>query len=82
MLVIRLVGGGPSRYELGRGGRKLGMNARVVVRDLVVVPHDGERELGMGGLEVRVELVQRVTETIGPEVHRLRLETRRRRDAA
>ncbi len=53
------------------------MDARVVVLHLVIVPDHREAVCGMGRLQIRVELVQRVLVTVALQAHRLATETRR-----
>jgi hypothetical protein len=78
VLVERLVGGGPPSGELGRRRAVLGGEAGVVVGDLVVVPHHDERERRVRRLQVGIELVERVAEPVGAQVHRLLFEARDR----
>src|SRR5688572_31976596 len=47
----------------------------------MVVPDDRKRELRVRGLQIRVELVERVTQPISPQINRLLTESRRDRDA-
>lgn len=75
MLVVRLEGGrralAEDRRVLVGFGVGLGLVARPVVLDLVVVPDEGERVGLVGGDEVGVEAVQGVAVAVLHEVHRL-----------
>ena len=76
VLEVGLVGGGAPREELGARVRELGIDARVVVVDLVVVPGDHPREEPVRLLEVRVGLVEGVLEAVALEGEALRRERR------
>ena len=66
----------------GDGEPALGRQAGVVVLHLVVVPDHDERKLRVHGLQIGVELVERVPQPIGAQVDGLSLEALRRRNAA
>ena len=82
VLVVRLIRGRASRRELRRGRSPLRRQSRVVVRHFVVVPDHGEWELRVRGLQIGIELVERVAQPVGAQIDGLALETFGRRDAA
>ena len=65
MLPPRLVGDGAAGREGGGVGGVLGVQAGVVVLDLVVVPRDDPREGGVARLQVGVAAVERVPVAVG-----------------
>ena len=67
VLEVGLVADRPPRDELRARVRPLGVDARVVVVDLVVVPGDHPGEQPVRLLEVRVGLVERVLEPVALE---------------
>ena len=60
VLVVGLIGGRPHLHELRGIARRVRAVVGIVVGDLVVVPDREPGEGGMGGLQVGIELVERV----------------------